>query len=693
MQCLILAAGEGDRMGRLCDSKPLLHVAGLPLIERSIATMQQAGISEFYVVTGHAADEVESFLRGLSQRRSVRITAIRNPDWRLGNGSSLVSARESLNGPFVLTMADHLFDEAIVKLLMQEPLDDDVVVLAVDHDTTEVGLADCEDATKVLTTDHRVIHIGKEIDPYNAYDTGIFLCTPAIFDAAEESARQGDHSVSGAIRQLVSDGRATVMDIGGRFWMDVDTQADAEHAKAALFGQLTKAADGLISRKINRRLSSRLTTPLLLRAWPQITPNQVSVLSFLVAVLASVSFVVSLPVIGGVLIQLASVLDGSDGEIARLKKLQSAFGDFFDAVLDRYADILVLFGMSYYALTTTRIEPLLGFDPTGLVLGISAIALASMMLVTYTSTKSVVNFGYRYGGRLTAAGRGRDLLLFILTIGGIGTLIHPVTVFISLASVATLTTGILIWRLRTSWGIACQANPLLGMRLEAVIFDFDGTLADTMPFLTDLAVDLISANYGMARAEAVARYQATTGLDFASQMELLFPNHPGNPDVVATMEARKGQGIFSHELFAEVIPVLRDFTAGKVRCFICSSTKEGIVRDYVRRAGIEEMLDGTSGYRTDVPKGRQIAFTLDQYGLDPSEVLFVGDSLADAQFAQENDVGFVGITRLLGREAFREQGLFSVETLTELSHLWKSSKGVIQFVKASETPTRSRPIA
>ena len=131
MQCLILAAGEGDRMGRLCDSKPLLHVAGLPLIERSIATMQQAGISEFYVVTGHAADKVESFLRELSQRRSVRITSIRNPNWRLGNGSSLVSARESLNGPFVLTMADHLFDEAIVKLLkLFDSVDDELNLIA-----------------------------------------------------------------------------------------------------------------------------------------------------------------------------------------------------------------------------------------------------------------------------------------------------------------------------------------------------------------------------------------------------------------------------------------------------------------------------------------------------------------------------------------------------------------------------------
>ena len=81
VKCLILAAGNGGRMAQVCDSKPLLQIAGLPLIERTIATAQQAGISDFYVVTGYAAEGVESFLAELSRRRSVRITCIRSPDW------------------------------------------------------------------------------------------------------------------------------------------------------------------------------------------------------------------------------------------------------------------------------------------------------------------------------------------------------------------------------------------------------------------------------------------------------------------------------------------------------------------------------------------------------------------------------------------------------------------------------------
>ena len=49
--------------------------------------------------------------------------------------------------------------------------------------------------------------------------------------------------------------------------------------------------------------------------------------------------------------QLSSILDGCDGEVARLKHLQSKMGDYFDAVLDRYADSLMFAGLSFYALS------------------------------------------------------------------------------------------------------------------------------------------------------------------------------------------------------------------------------------------------------------------------------------------------------------------------------------------------------
>ncbi|KKM67519.1 hypothetical protein LCGC14_1470240, partial [marine sediment metagenome] len=120
-------------------------------------------------------------------------------------------------------------------------------------------------------------------------------------------------------------------------------------------------------------------------------------------------FLLGLPIIGGIVIQLASILDGSDGEVARLKKMQSPFGNFFDAVLDRYSDGFILFGMFYYMLTASAVGNILGPSSTALVVGTSMLALLGTLMVSYTSAKSVADFGYRYGGQWTAAGRGRDL--------------------------------------------------------------------------------------------------------------------------------------------------------------------------------------------------------------------------------------------------------------------------------------------
>ncbi len=46
---------------------------------------------------------------------------------------------------------------------------------------------DIDDVTKVLAEDSKIKAIGKKISNYNAYDTGIFLCSPVLFHAIEES--------------------------------------------------------------------------------------------------------------------------------------------------------------------------------------------------------------------------------------------------------------------------------------------------------------------------------------------------------------------------------------------------------------------------------------------------------------------------------------------------------------------------
>src|SRR5690554_7117926 len=81
MQCVILAAGSGSRLSSLYNSKPLLPVLGVPLIERNIRSISEAGITDFIVVTGHRAQEVQSFLQGLAARLGLSIRCIHNAEW------------------------------------------------------------------------------------------------------------------------------------------------------------------------------------------------------------------------------------------------------------------------------------------------------------------------------------------------------------------------------------------------------------------------------------------------------------------------------------------------------------------------------------------------------------------------------------------------------------------------------------
>jgi choline kinase len=85
--------------------------------------------------------------------------------------------------------------------------------------------------TRVMAKDGLIQNIGKGIEDYNCFDTGIFLCNPVLFSALEQSVREtGDDSLSGGVRILAEKGRVRAMPIDGRFWIDID---DPERYKQA----------------------------------------------------------------------------------------------------------------------------------------------------------------------------------------------------------------------------------------------------------------------------------------------------------------------------------------------------------------------------------------------------------------------------------------------------------------------------
>lgn len=233
MKCLIVAAGQGTRLRERGQQKPLIPIKGKALIECVIERAQAAGVAEFVVVSGYRGEDLRAALDALSARTGVVITHVINDEWDRANGISVHKAKAWLTEPFLLTMCDHLMDPGIIQALMASAYEPDSVTLAVDYNI-ERPLNDPEDVTRVAEEGGRITRIGKLIDTYNCYDTGVFLCTPAMFAALEESQAKGDDSISGAMNVLAGRGKALVLDIGERIWIDVDDPIGFQKAEKLL---------------------------------------------------------------------------------------------------------------------------------------------------------------------------------------------------------------------------------------------------------------------------------------------------------------------------------------------------------------------------------------------------------------------------------------------------------------------------
>ncbi|MCK4353513.1 NTP transferase domain-containing protein [candidate division WOR-3 bacterium] len=404
MKALIIAAGKGSRIKSLTknEPKPLIQLLGLFLIERVILTAKQSGTNEFIIVVGHLGEKIKKKL-GNGDRYGVKITYIENMEWEKGNGVSVLKAKELLNGKFILLMADHIFEPKILSELKRIRLDNNECALAVDKMLKRhIGL---DEATKVKIENGYIVDIGKKIDNYNGIDCGIFLLSPAIFEALEESIKNGNETLSGGIRVLAKKEKIKAFDIKENFWIDIDTKDNYRKAEKILCKRLIKPTDGPISKLLNRQISIRISK-LLLKT--KIKPNLISFMSFIIGMLSVFFFCLGNYlhiIIGGLLAQFSSIIDGCDGEIARLKSQESSYGAWFDAVLDRYVDALIIFGMAY------------GYWNLHHNIGIwivSFIALIGSFMNSYTADKYDNVFKKKFKIRV-----GRDIRLFLIMIGAL----------------------------------------------------------------------------------------------------------------------------------------------------------------------------------------------------------------------------------------------------------------------------------
>jgi 1L-myo-inositol 1-phosphate cytidylyltransferase len=221
-QCLILAAGNGSRIASLSGSapKPLVSLYGAPLLEHILLSAQAAGIEKFVVVVGYRADALR---RWFAERPlgDISVTLVENPEYHKANGVSALAGRKFLKNPFLLLMADHIFEPKTARMLLQQTLRDDEVILGVDYNIDRIF--DLEDATKVKIQGDNITDIGKDLVSYDALDTGMFLCGPSSFERLESAKNNGNCSLSDGMRRLCQERKLKAFDVGDGRWQDVDT--------------------------------------------------------------------------------------------------------------------------------------------------------------------------------------------------------------------------------------------------------------------------------------------------------------------------------------------------------------------------------------------------------------------------------------------------------------------------------------
>ena len=233
-QCLILAAGNGTRIRAVSGGlpKPLVDFRGKPILEHVVRRAHEAGVDKFVIVVGYRSDLIRRWLEGRSL--GVSVTFVENPDYHKANGISALKARNEIQDNFLLLMADHIFEPEIARALLQRPLASDEVILAVDPNIDRIF--DLDDATKVRRDGERIVDIGKDIAHYDALDTGMFLCSPALFDRLESAIKDGNCSLSDGMRQLARERRLRALEIGEGQWQDLDTPEALAHAEGVFDG-------------------------------------------------------------------------------------------------------------------------------------------------------------------------------------------------------------------------------------------------------------------------------------------------------------------------------------------------------------------------------------------------------------------------------------------------------------------------
>lgn len=172
----------------------------------------------------------------------------------------------------------------------------------------------------------------------------------------------------------------------------------------------TKPTDRFILAWIKRNLSARITPHLI--PYPRVKPWMITLTSACLGMIAGVIFSLGWGWPAGLLAAGSQVLDGVDGQLARLTGRESRAGAFCDSILDRFSDGAMMIGMIIYLVRTSEVLPV------WLILVIGSLAFIGSNAVSYSSARAQ-NLGIQLGKPTLASKGTRSAVMIVCALGSV----------------------------------------------------------------------------------------------------------------------------------------------------------------------------------------------------------------------------------------------------------------------------------
>ena len=238
MKAIILAAGQGSRLGHLTDDRPkcLIEFGGRSLLDRQLDTLALNGIAEAVVVTGFRDGAIEA---ALERRRTAgegpAVTTVFNPFYKVAdNTGSLYMARAHLAGDCLVWNGDTLVSNALMARVLANRRPG--ICVTVDrkdaYDDDDMKVVRDEDSGRLRA-------IGKRIkEGVNAESIGLLAFRDGGAErfraAIEAEMRQPEGTTVWYLRvihYLAQDSEVWTLDISGEEWGEVDFPEDVARAE------------------------------------------------------------------------------------------------------------------------------------------------------------------------------------------------------------------------------------------------------------------------------------------------------------------------------------------------------------------------------------------------------------------------------------------------------------------------------